>query len=178
MPATIDLCYSRIPLPPVQVPGVPGPSGAAAFTQLTVGLVVPAVGASVTISVASALWTVVGMNVIIGQGYGASLTNPGPAAFKVTAINSATTMTVQNVGAGGSAAPGASIDAGAVVTPAGGTVLSPQSNVGLCYTCSVDPNAEGISAYTGSVCSGQNGSFWVNLGAGMNNNGWHQLIAP
>jgi len=177
MPATIDLCYSRIPLPPVQVPGVPGPAGAAAFTSLTVGLVVPAVAGEITITVASALWAVVGMSVIIGQGSGAALTNPGPAVFKVTAVNSATQMKVQNVGATGTAPPGASIDAGAVVTPSGGTVLSPQSNTGLGYVCSVDPNAEAISGYTGSTCAGQDGSFWVNLGAGMNNNGWVKPIA-
>jgi hypothetical protein len=178
MPSIVPCYYPQIPLPPVQVPGVPGASGPAAYTSLTIGLTVPAVGASVTITVGSALWAVVGMSVIIGQGYGASLTNPGPAAFKVTAVPTSTTMTVQNVGSAGSSPPGASIDAGAVVTPSGGTVLSPQSNTGLGFVCTADPNAEAISGYTGSTCAGQDGSFWVNLGAGMNSNGWVQLIAP
>src|SRR5882672_6923819 len=82
-------------LPPVNIPGSVGPTGAAgtngtngvsAFTTTTaqIGPTPADITTAYTISVANSTWVVVGQDLIIGQGPGAVLANPGPLAVVVT----------------------------------------------------------------------------------------------
>src|SRR5690349_2961104 len=82
----------------INIPGSPGSAGAAGtngvstFSLTTADFVVPALNATVLVSVSSSLWMVVGQVLIVGQGPGAVLANPGPATFVVTSIPSTTTV--------------------------------------------------------------------------------------
>ena len=98
------------------VPGVEGPAGTNganginAFTTLTGGgLTVPAVGSTVTATVANSQWCVVGQNVIAA----------GPANFLVTAVPSAVSVTLEFLGYPGDVAPTTVIAAGVELAPAG-----------------------------------------------------------
>lgn len=114
-------------LPPVNIPGAQGPAGAAgtngtngvnAFTTLT-AQVGPTPGDTTTtfnLSVASSVQFVVGQDLIIGQGAGVVLANPGPLAVLITAIPSANTITVHNLR---TTDQGVTVSSGAVVSISG-----------------------------------------------------------
>lgn len=111
----------------VQIPGVEGlpgtngtngQNGIDAYTITTVAFAIPAVGSPVTVSVANSLWMAIGQVVIVGQGVGAVLANPGPMTAVVTALPSANSVQLTALGYPGDAS-GANIDSTAVVSPAG-----------------------------------------------------------
>lgn len=111
-----------------QVTNIPGPSGSdgaagsngqSAYTILTSQLTVPGdTVTTTTANVLSSLSFVVGQYVIIGQGPGTALANPGPNTFKVTAIPSTTSLTLTWAGVTGETGGGV-ISTGATVTPVG-----------------------------------------------------------
>ena len=102
---TPDACCSPCATtPPVQVPGVAGSQGEAgtngvngidAFSILASDFITPPdLVTPVTITVSSTIWMVIGMNLIIGQGAGVAIPNPGPGTFEITAIPSPSTVTL------------------------------------------------------------------------------------
>ncbi len=98
----------------VDIPGVPGSTGTAgqnAYSLTTADFILPAVNSDVTILAVTA-WLVVGQVVFIGDG-----TNQG--TFRVSVINNANSFDGTFLGYGGDSAPGATIAAGAKVSPAG-----------------------------------------------------------
>lgn len=99
---------------PVQVPGV---NGANAYSLTTADFTVPAVNATVTVSVDSTQWMVKGQSIVIGQPTGVALANPGPASFSVSSITNSTTVVLTFLGNPGDVAAGATISQGAQVTP-------------------------------------------------------------
>lgn len=121
----------------VDIPGSSGADGAAgadgangvnAFTVTTNDFVVPPdLVTPVTVAVASSLWMVIGQPLIIGQGIGAALANPGPASFKVNAIPSTTSVTLLWTNRVGDVAAGTTISAGAVVSVTGNVLATPVS---------------------------------------------------
>lgn len=116
-------------LPPTLVPGPEGTAGAAgtngtngvnAYTLTSAGMTVPVDTVTpVTISVGSSVWMAVGQILIIGQGTGVALTNPGPATFVVSAVPSSSSVTLLWKNAAGDVAAGTAISSGAVVSPCG-----------------------------------------------------------
>lgn len=103
---------------PEQIPGPQGETGAAgtngtnginAFTFTTAGFTQPAVNANVTIAVTSGSWAAVGENIWIEQG----------GTYEVITVNSAISLTVENLGYTGNAAPTTVIPSGVKVTPSG-----------------------------------------------------------
>lgn len=100
---------------------VPGPTGAAgsngtngadgvnAYTTLTAGFVMPAVSSTVVATVAVTSWMVIGQVLYVQTaGY-----------MKVTAIGGATSVTLENLGYSGNAAPTTAINSGNKVGPGG-----------------------------------------------------------
>lgn len=118
---------------------------------------------------------VLGQVLIIGQGPGAALTNPGPMTGVITAIGSPTSVTVRSLGIGGDVAPGTAIDANAIVSPGGfGSVLAkvttynggsgtftPQTNTKTLYVECVGGGGSG-----GGSDGGANGSCASGGGGG------------
>jgi hypothetical protein len=86
-----------------------GIDGVNAFTLTTADFTVPAIGGSVTISVADSSWMIIGQILIIA----------GPANFLITAIPGATSVTLTFLGYPGDVAPAVGILTGAKVSPAG-----------------------------------------------------------
>lgn len=114
-------------LPPVNIPGSVGPTGAAgtngtngvsSFTTTTaqIGPTPADITTAYTISVANSTWVVVGQDLIIGQGPGAVLANPGPLAVVVTAVPSPNSITVKNLRV---VDQGVTVSSGAVVSVSG-----------------------------------------------------------
>ena len=99
--------------------GTNGTNGSNAFTVTTAGFTIPAVGSPVTIAVVSTAFMVIGQVLIIGQGAGAALANPGPMTCVVTVIGGGTSVTVKALGYPGDKTNPATIDSGAIVSPAG-----------------------------------------------------------
>lgn len=99
------VCNSQIA--PVVIPGpqgtagtngAAGANGVSAFTITTAQFTSPAdLTTAFTVSVANSTWCVVGQDLIIGQGPGVALANPGPCAVVVTAIPSPNAITVKNL---------------------------------------------------------------------------------
>lgn len=127
---TPDGCCSPCPtIQTINVPGSQGSAGAAgtngingidAFSFLTANFNTPADTVTpITISVSSSLWMIIGERIMIGQGAGLVLANPGPGTFIVTAIPSPTTVTVTFVHATGDVGFNTTISAGAVVSGVG-----------------------------------------------------------
>jgi hypothetical protein len=91
----------------VNIPGLQGNSGnngvngVNAFAMTTSDITTLVGGNSYTINVTSSLWMVIGMKVIVGQGFGTALPagKTGPGTFIVTAVPSSNsvTMTFQNL---------------------------------------------------------------------------------
>lgn len=124
-----DCCSPCSPaqLPPTQIPGPQGPAGAdgadgaagvSAFTTTTaqIGPTPADTTTAYTISVANSTWVVVGQDLIIGQGPGAALANPGPLAVVVTAVPSPNNITVKNLRV---VDQGVTVSSGAVVSVSG-----------------------------------------------------------
>lgn len=110
-------CYCTGPTitPPVNYPGS---AGLSAFAILAASFTVPAVGSTVTVTVNQTQCLVVGQTVIIGQGAGAVLANPGPGTFFVDSIPSDTTVTLEFTGSPGDVTAGSTISSGAVLAAA------------------------------------------------------------
>src|SRR5258705_5156704 len=119
------VCQTQIA--PISIPGPQGPAGAAgtngaagvnAFTTLTaqVGPTPADTTTAYTISVANSTWVVVGQDLIIGQGPGVVLANPGPLAVVVTAIPAPNSITVKNLRV---VDQGVTVSSGAVVSVSG-----------------------------------------------------------
>lgn len=123
-------CDSQIA--PVVIPGIQGIQGTAgtngtngqnAFATTTAQFTTPAdLVTTSTVSVTSSVWMVVGETVILGQGPGAILANPGPATYLVTAIASPNTFTGHLINV---ADENKVISAGAVVSPTGSNANIP-----------------------------------------------------
>lgn len=114
---------------PLSIPGPQGPTGAAgtngingvdAFTLTTASMNVPVDTVTpVTVSVVNSTWAIVGLTVLIGQGPGVVLANPGPASFKITAIPSPNSLTMLWLNQAGDVAATTAISSGALVTVKG-----------------------------------------------------------
>ena len=97
--------------------GPAGVNGFNAFTVTTASFVMPAIGASVNISVSATnqytgIWAALGQVIYISDG-----TNDG--YFEVTTVGTQTTIGVKNLGYTGNAAPGAVFAIGSKVSPGG-----------------------------------------------------------
>lgn len=122
------------PTPPVNVPGAVGNTGQAgingingidAFSILSADFTTPLNTITpVNINVSSTLWMVIGETLIIGQGAGVAIVNPGPGTFKITAIPSPTQVTVTFMHLTGDVGFNTVISAGAVVSGVGQSTLS------------------------------------------------------
>lgn len=116
MSATLD-CYCA-PCSSTAAPvNTPGTNGQNAYSLVTADFTVPAVNATVTVSVDTTQWMVKGQGVVIGQPTGVVLANPGPASFSVSSIVSSTSVTLTYLGNPGDVAAAAVISQGAKVTP-------------------------------------------------------------
>jgi hypothetical protein len=112
---------------PLSIPGPQGAAGAAgangtngtsAFTTTTAqtGPTPADTTTAYTIPVASSVQFVVGTDLIIGQGPGAILANPGPLAVVITAIPAPNSITVKNLRV---VDQGVTVSSGALVAPIG-----------------------------------------------------------
>lgn len=104
----------------VNVPGTGGAAGAPGFTTTTASFVIPAIGATVNVSVGSTGFMTVGLNVFVGG-----------ANFVVTGINSITSVTLLYVGLHGTpefpgdAAPGSNVPSGSTIVSGLGNFTTP-----------------------------------------------------
>jgi len=90
----------------------PGSAGTDAFTTTTANFTVPAIGATVVISVGTTEWMAVGQKVFASDG-----TDWG--TFEVQSIGSTTQFTGEFMGYTDDASPGAVVGSGAAVVPSG-----------------------------------------------------------
>lgn len=97
---------------------VPGPQGNSGITTTTASFVIPAIGATVAISVGDTSWMLVGKNLFIGDS--SKFGN-----FLVTAIGSSVGFTGEFLGLVGDSTVGSTIASGAVVTPGTGNYVVP-----------------------------------------------------
>lgn len=115
MPATTSCTPCCVETETVNVPGTEGTPGSDgvdgvnAYTTTTSDFTVPAIGANVTIFVEDSSWMVVGQPIFV----------EGPATFTVSTIVNATQITATFLGQTGDVSPGATISAGAGVSPGG-----------------------------------------------------------
>lgn len=118
MSQVTDCCSPCVAPVPTQVPGPEGPAGTSpapglnggnAYTTLTANFTVPAVGANVTVSVASTAWMATGQYVFI----------PGAGIFQVATIFSAQSVQLLYIVDSQNTNTGAVIVAGAAVVPSG-----------------------------------------------------------
>lgn len=108
-PSVSGLVGPAGPAGPPGVPGAPGAAGANAYATTTTNFVQPAVNADVTVAIDSSAWIGVGQSLfVVGGGF-----------YIAAAVPDATHVTVTNKGLSGNAAVGATINAGAKVSPAG-----------------------------------------------------------
>ncbi len=104
-------------------PGTPGTDGVNGYGILTANMNVPPDTITpVNIAVDNSQWMVIGETIIIGQGTGSALTNPGPAHFIVTALPSSVAATLLWLNQSGDVPAGTQIDLGAIVGPSGSAV--------------------------------------------------------
>jgi hypothetical protein len=99
------------------VTNVPGSSGASAITVTSASFVIPAVGATVAVSVGDTSWIKTNANVFISDG-------SKRGNFLVT-VNSAVSITAQFLGFQGDSAAGGTIASGAIVMPGAGDLTFP-----------------------------------------------------
>lgn len=119
-PCTTQIAPLSIPGPQ----GATGPAGtngtngtsAISITTATVGPTPADTTTTYNVSVASSIMFTVGENLILGQGPGVALTNPGPLAVVITAIPSVNNLTVKNLR---TVDQGVTVSSGAQVTPIG-----------------------------------------------------------
>jgi len=88
---------------------IPGSQGGNAYTVTTANFIVPAANNNVTVAVADTAWMVVGQNVV----------TPGPYSFEVISVNGPTSVTLEWLDYSDDAATGATVTAGAGVSPGG-----------------------------------------------------------
>lgn len=101
-------------------PGAPGTDGINGYGILTANMIVPPdTTTPVTITLDDTSWMVEGQIIVIGQGVGSTLTNPGPATFVVDAILSTTSARLLWKDAAIDVAAGTQIDLGAVISSSG-----------------------------------------------------------
>ena len=102
----------------VNVPGIEGPAGTDgadgaaginAFTLTTADFVVPAISASVTVTVADSTWMTTGQNVFV----------EGAGTFQVSAHSTGTTATLNYLDYSGNTHAGDTISTGAQISPGG-----------------------------------------------------------
>lgn len=91
---------------------VPGSAGVSAFTTTTANFTIPAVDATVVISVGTTAWMAVGEKVFASDGV-------DWGTFEVQSIGSSTQFTGVFMGYTDDASPGAVVGSGATVTPSG-----------------------------------------------------------
>lgn len=108
----------NLPVVKYQIPGIrgqtgldgtDGTNGINAFTFSTANFTQPAVNANVTIAVTEGSWAAVGENIWIEQG----------GTYEVITVNSAISLTVENLGYVGNAPPATIIPTGVKVSPSG-----------------------------------------------------------
>lgn len=91
---------------------ITGSDGQSAFTTATFGFAQPAIGATVAVTVGNSDWLVVGAYCAFSDGANLGF-------YEVTAIGSATAVTLKNLGYGSSAAPATAMAAGGLFVPSG-----------------------------------------------------------
>lgn len=101
-----------------QATAIPGAQGSSAITNTTASFVLPAIGATVAISVGNTAWLVAGANLYISDG-----ANDGN--FLITSVNSTTNLTARFLGFVGDSAVGTTIQIGALVVGAPGNLTWP-----------------------------------------------------
>lgn len=142
---------SGAPLLPAQaVSGAGGGTGQNAYTNLTAGFTVPAVGSGVSINVASTAW-------MGGVGYGIFVTGAG--YYLIQSITDATHAVVTNSGSPANVPPGTSVVSGGTVTGAG-----PQGAPGSTATV--------LSAYDSTTASFTMPSVGSTVTITINNTAW------
>lgn len=100
-------------------PGIDGVDGINAFTTTVDAILLPAGDADVgPITVASAVWMVVGQVVIVGDG-ATSVGETGWGHFRVKTIHSATSVTLTYLDYTGDKGTGENLLAGCTLSPAG-----------------------------------------------------------
>lgn len=97
------------PAGPAGVSGIAGQNGVSAFTTTSANFNQPAVGATVVVTVASSAMFTIGQPVFMQNG----------GSYVVTALPSATQITLQNLGYAGNAAVAALVTSGKLLTPSG-----------------------------------------------------------
>lgn len=120
--ACCPTCQSQIPSVVIPGPqgnpgadGADGANGVNAYTTTTAqfGPTPADLTTTFVISVVNSLWMVVGQDIIVGQGAGVALANPGPWAGVITAIPSPNSVTVKNLR---TVDQGVTVSAGAVLS--------------------------------------------------------------
>lgn len=127
-------CCSSTP----QVTNVPGSSGASGITTTSASFVIPAVGATVLISVGDTTWMKAGKNLFVSDG--SKFGN-----FLISAVNSSVTFTGEFLGFGLDSSVGQTIASGAVVAPGVGDFTVP---VDLDLLTAFTDNSGGIKSDT------------------------------
>jgi len=120
MPLPVDCCSCCTTAVTTNLVGSSGATGEAgdngvnAFTTITDagGIVIPAIAATVDVAVADNSWAAIGQVVFLSDE-----TDMG--TFTVTTLTGTTSMNLTFLGATGDSAPGATIDSGGMVSPAG-----------------------------------------------------------
>lgn len=126
--------------------GTDGVDGVNAFTDITADATVPVTaGITVTVAVSDSSWMVIGQTVIIGDP-DLGLASPGPATFKVTAIASATSVTLEWLDYPGDVAGGSTLSDGCYVSPSGEMPLLMGESVAAAGTNAVITNTTAGSA--------------------------------
>lgn len=93
-----------------------GTNGINAYTNTTADFVLPNGGDTVLVTVDSSAWMVIGQGLIAGVGVDGN--GSGPAHFRVSALPSATSATLEFMNLDGDLLPGETITSGATVSPA------------------------------------------------------------
>lgn len=117
---------------------VPGTAGTDAFTTTTADFTIPAIGATVVVTVGNTDWMAKGQPVFASDGV-------DWGTFEVNTITSTTQVTLEFLGAEGDGSPGAVIGSGAAVSPGG----APQAALTTTQLKALNATLlTGISAFT------------------------------
>lgn len=145
-------CTSSCSPQVTEIPGAQGATGAAgsdgtdginAFTTLTSNLTIPAVGASVSVTVADNSWMVVGQTVFAGDGV-------DKGTFSVASKTGSTQVSLTFLNAQGDSSVGAVIGSGGTVSPSGRVAnLAVPLPVGIPDNTTGDNNVAALAAGVG-----------------------------
>lgn len=122
MSNTLNCCSPCSTVQPAQipglegVPGLDGTDGINAFTHTSADFVVPNAGDTVSVTVDSSAWMVIGQGVIVGIGVDG--VGNGPAHFRVSSLPSSTSVVLEFANQAGDLIAGDSVGAGSTVSPA------------------------------------------------------------